>query len=58
MILELVKLVNILSMIVAELFEILMGRVIHGRKLLESKIFMKSNAGVCIINVLFMSIPK
>ena len=47
MILELVKLVNILSMIVAELFEILVGRVIHGRQLLESKIFMKSNVGVC-----------
>ena len=34
-------------MVVAELFEILVGWVIHGRKLLENKVFMKSKVGVC-----------
>ena len=34
-------------MIVAKLFDILVGWVIHGRKLLENKLLMKSNVGVC-----------
>ena len=40
------QLANILSMIFVELFEILVGWNMQGRKLIERKVFMKLNVGV------------